>query len=415
MTTLNVGGMTCSHCEEKISVALASNRGVEKATANASKNQVYIEFDDSLINLQQISTIIEDNGYILLSKDSNTIKGKVFLIFILLSISFLVLKYANQLSYDFVPSVRQNMGYGALFLVGLITSVHCVAMCGGITISQCQRYINTHPSKPSLLYNLGRLISYTVIGGVIGGIGSVLSFTGQMRGYITLFVSFIMLLMAIRMLKLLDLPRFKLPRLKIGNNPFVIGLANGFMPCGPLQSMQLYALGTGSVVQGALSMFYFSLGTFPLMFGLGFISSLLNHKFSKKILRYSGLLIFILALSMFSRGAALAGIILPFQNNANLVDSVQVDDYMQEVSIDLTSSSYTPIRVKEGIPLRFIINVDSKDLNGCNNPITIPSINIEHTLVPGRNEIIFTPEKTGKIAYTCWMGMITSYIEVVAD
>jgi len=60
------------------------------------------------------------------------------------------------------------------------------------------------------------------------------------------------------------------------------GLLNGFMPCGPLQAMQLYALGTGSFIAGATSMFMFSLGTVPLMFGLGAISSIAGGKLRKR-------------------------------------------------------------------------------------------------------------------------------------
>ena len=62
------------------------------------------------------------------------------------------------------------------------------------------------------------------------------------------------------------------------HGPFYIGLLNGLMPCGPLQAMQIYALGTGSFVMGAASMFFFSVGTVPLMFGFGVLSSILSKK-----------------------------------------------------------------------------------------------------------------------------------------
>lgn len=185
------------------------------------------------------------------------------------------------------------------------------------------------------------------------------------------------------------------------------------MPCGPLQSMQLYALGTGSVISGALSMFYFSIGTFPLMFALGFISSLLEHRFSKHIMKFSGLLIFILGLAMFSRGAALAGVIIPFQSDGSVTIATLVTNDLQEVSFDLQANEYEPIQVQVGIPVKLIINADVENMNGCNNPLAIPSLGIEQTLYPGENVINFTPTEKGKIAYTCWMGMITSYIEVV--
>lgn len=421
---LHVEGMACSSCENKIVTRLNQNTGVIKVTARASKNQVMVEYHESIIPIEQLITDIEKVGYLVTSTAVDSLKTSIMTIIALVSLGFLILKYGNSISFDFLPNIRQNMGYGALFIVGLLTSIHCIAMCGGINLSQCNKYSESGTSRPSLLYNLGRVTSYTIIGGVIGGIGSVLSFSGQARGYVTLIVSFIMIIMAIRMLKLfhVKLPRFKLPKplhkalLKLSKKgPFFVGLANGFMPCGPLQSMQLYALGTGSVVSGALSMFYFSLGTFPLMFALGFVSSLLNHKFSKSIMKYSGVLIFILGLTMFSRGAALAGILLPFQYNGDIVESTVFNEEFQEVRINLASNSYPPIQVKKNIPVRFIINAEDNSMNGCNNPITIPSLNIEHSLVPGENVITFIHEKSGKFAYSCWMGMITSYIEVVEE
>ena len=78
---------------------------------------------------------------------------------------------------------------------------------------------------------------------------------------------------------------------RAGGSSFVIGLLNGFMPCGPLQAMQLYALSTGSAVRGALSMLAFSLGTVPLMLGFGLISGRLNRKYSRVMLTVSALVI----------------------------------------------------------------------------------------------------------------------------
>ena len=79
-------------------------------------------------------------------------------------------------------------GFGILFVVGLLTSLHCIAMCGGINLSQCVSYKfgndeNARFSKlrPSILYNGGRVISYTIIGGIVGTMGSVVSFQGLQK------------------------------------------------------------------------------------------------------------------------------------------------------------------------------------------------------------------------------------------
>lgn len=90
--------------------------------------------------------------------------------------------------------------------------------------------------------------------------------------------------------------------------PFLVGFLNGLMPCGPLQTMQLFALGTGSPVKGAVSMFMFAMGTLPLMLTFGAISGLLSKGYTKKILKFSGVLIIVLGLIMGNRGLALAGV-----------------------------------------------------------------------------------------------------------
>lgn len=414
--------MTCANCEGKITAALLKYPEIDKVQAVASKNSVTIQYDSESLDMICVHQTIEDEGYTVAAK-KNVLISTLFTLIGITLLSYLVLRYENAVSFEFIPDIRQSMGYGALFTVGLLTSVHCIAMCGGINMSLCSRYAQNSAFKPSLLYNLGRVTSYTVIGGVVGGIGSVLSFSGQFRGYLTIAVSAVMMLMAMKMLKLFHV---KLPSTGLARHlavirrafnkrgPYFVGLANGFMPCGPLQSMQLYALGTGSVVIGALSMFYFSIGTFPLMFGLGFMSTLLNSKLSKHVMKLSGVIIFLLGVSMFSRGASLSGILLPISNAGPATEARVMAD-SQIVTIDLEANRYEPIRVVKDIPVTMIINAGEGSLNGCNNPVTIPELSIEKTLVPGENIIQFTPTEEGKIAYTCWMGMISSYIDVVEE
>lgn len=88
---------------------------------------------------------------------------------------------------------------------------------------------------------------------------------------------------------------------------------------------------------------------------------------------------------------------------------------IQEVTIDLQSSSYTPIVVQKGIPVRFNIQAAAEDINSCNGTVVIPDYNLQLALKPGDNIFEFTPDKTGTIPYSCWMGMINSGIQVVDD
>ena len=83
------------------------------------------------------------------------------------------------------------------------------------------------------------------------------------------------------------------------------------MPCGPLQTMQLYALGTGSALAGALSMFVFAAGTVPLLLAFGLAATMLPRRFLPAMLRASAVLVMVLGIATFARAAALAGIALP--------------------------------------------------------------------------------------------------------
>ena len=72
-----------------------------------------------------------------------------------------------------------------------------------------------------------------------------------------------------------------------------------------------------------------------------------------------------------------------------------------------------PSPFMRGVPVKWIIQADESDINGCNNQMLIPKYNIEKKLVAGDNIIEFTPTETGTVPYSCWMGMIKSSITVV--
>jgi sulfite exporter TauE/SafE len=337
--------------------------------------------------------------------------------------------------FTFLPTVTQSMGYGLIFVVGLLTSLHCIAMCGGIALSQG---ITTAASSaprglknrllPNLTYNAGRVISYTVIGGIVGAVGSLFSLTTVLKGAMPIVVGVFMLFLGIRMLGFFPaLSRLKVRFPGLGGTrlraaagargPFVVGLLNGLMPCGPLQTMQVYALGTGSFFAGALSMFLFSLGTVPLLLGFGAVSSFLSAKFNRRMVKASGVLVAALGLVMFSRGMSLFGVSLPAlaQGRATgMAVATMVGDH-QEVRTTVEANAYHPFIVQKGIPVRWTVSIKAADLNGCNSPLTVPQFGIRKQLVPGDNLIEFTPDQEGTIGYTCWMGMIKSSIRVVSD
>ena len=110
--------------------------------------------------------------------------------------------------FNAFPTPDENTSYGMLFIIGLFTSLHCVSMCGGINLSQCLNNNVTNDKgklstvKPAFLYNLGRVISVLYFGGIVGGIGSVISFTGWMQGLIQLIAGIFMVIMGLNMLNI---------------------------------------------------------------------------------------------------------------------------------------------------------------------------------------------------------------------
>ena len=435
-----IEGMTCISCEQRIERKLSKTNGIKKAKVSYVSSQVECSLDAQVISKKQICEIIEALGYtVIAEEDASGKQDKVIKVLgIALSILALyqVMKYLGltNLFYMF-PEAQESMGYSLLFMIGMLTSVHCIAMCGGINLSQCigqqvreeqieaKRFWST--VRPSLLYNLGRVISYTVIGGVVGAMGSVVSFSGRSKGLVQLIAGIFMIIMGINMLGIfqglrrvnLRMPRIfrsKLRGIKKGNSPFYIGLINGLMPCGPLQAMQLYSLSTGSFFKGALAMFLFSLGTVPLMFGLGALSSILSKTFTEKIMSIGAVLVVILGISMLTSGLSLAGINVAASINQNESARIRIENGIQIVETYLEPGQYSNIEVQAGMPVKWVIHVEKGSLNGCNNRIFIPYFEIEKKFELGKNTIEFMPAEEGTFSYSCWMGMIRGSITVKA-
>ena len=255
---IKVYNMTCTSCEVRIEKAQMSIPGVTKVLADYKSESVFIEYDEEMCNMLQIKEKISKLGY---SADN---AGNFKLVGMLIIILAIILLSKAGNSFD-MESKLANASYLVLFVVGIFTSLHCVGMCGGIMLSQSigtENKSKFQALKPAIFYNLGRVLSYTILGGIVGAIGSVFSLTLTMKASFQVLAGIFMIIMGLNMAGYSLFRKFniKLPwsfcsLKKSGKTPFVVGILNGFMPCGPLQTMQLYALGTGSAVLGATSMF----------------------------------------------------------------------------------------------------------------------------------------------------------------
>lgn len=430
---LTVKGMTCSGCEMKIEKKLKAINGISKVKASYNSGKVSVTYDDRKIRLSQIKQTITALDYEVDDKSTNTRPSDqatysriAVIAFIILGVAMLIRRLGGFDLFNYFPEAKAGMSYAAIFVIGILSSVHCVGMCGGICLSQCvgaKGESKFERMRPSFLYNLGRIISYTVVGGIVGAIGSVVSLNGIMRGAVALFAGLFMMVMGLNMLDIFPWLRkfsLRMPRFLTGgiegksNSPLYVGLLNGLMPCGPLQAIQLYALSTGSPIQGAISMFLFALGTSFLMFGFGAVSSMLSKKFTSKLMAVSAVLVIILGVGMFNTGLNMSGFLAigTEKSDTSNFEPVIVDGY-QIVEIEVSPRSYAPITIKKGIPVKFNLHAEAKNLNGCNNAIIIPKYGIQMPLQAGDNIIEFTSTETGTISYSCWMNMIRSSITVV--
>jgi sulfite exporter TauE/SafE/copper chaperone CopZ len=452
----HISGMTCGHCEMRVSKEARSVPGVTSAIASFSRNRLEVTYDTEVIDedtlVSSVTKAVSAAGYRVQNKGTNAQPvSKVIPIVIIILALYLVLRYT--IGFDFfgyIPKIDSTISLMALFVTGLFTSVHCIAMCGGINLSQSVGTKGTGKAslRNPLSYNLGRVISYTVIGGVVGGIGSVLFLSETLKAVLLALAAVGMLLMGLSMLGWLPsrltprMPRFlaaKIGKKGAGKGPLVIGLLNGFMPCGPLQAMQLYALATGSILTGALSMFLFSLGTVPLMLGAGALFSVLKGKFAFVIQRVSAVLVVFFAVVMATNAFSLLGLgssatldaapaaTAAVQEKEAGSDSLlqqaldkgylpaTLDGDVQKIQANLNPSVYPFIIVQKGIPVELTITADESSITGCNQTVVFPAFDVKKALTPGDNVIKFTPEESGLIPYTCWMGMLDGRILVVDD
>lgn len=448
---LKIEGMVCVSCENLIEDILLDNNGVNKVEVSYTKGLAKINYNENKTSINDLIRVISENGYKVIdfsnevnedlsNKNKKSKKRDIncankdedntfLIIIIILGVILLLKKIGVSNIFSVFPTPNENTSYSMLFIIGLFTSLHCVSMCGGINLSQCINYNDTIDKgtlstiKPAFLYNLGRVISYTIFGAIVGGIGSIISFTGWMQSLIQLIASIFMIIMGLNMLNIFPWLRKLNPRMpkifakkfksKNNNSPFFIGLLNGFMPCGPLQAMQIYAISTGSVTKGAISMFLFSLGTVPLMFGLGTLSSYMSKKFSNKIMKFGAILVIVLGFSMFNNALALSGINFSQGSENDSGVRAEIQDNIQVVTTKLKGGTYEPIIVEVGKPVKWNIQVSNGSLNGCNNKIIIREYEIEKSLEMGDNIIEFTPTEAGTYTYSCWMGMLRSKIYVV--
>ncbi|WP_270165466.1 sulfite exporter TauE/SafE family protein [Paenibacillus sp. SYP-B4298] len=193
-------------------------------------------------------------------------------------------------------------------LAGLSGAPHCIAMCGGI-VSAFALQSGERSMRAALAYNVGRVVTYTAIGGLMGLAGSFLNMAGGLvgiQGAASMLGGLLILLWAWRRYTLPIYPGHRLlgqgplqRRLAwLGTRhellaPLASGLLLGLLPCGLTYAMQMNAASTGSWVQGALLLLAFGLSTLPAMLLTALLAGKLGRRW-RHALRRAGLTLAIL-------------------------------------------------------------------------------------------------------------------------
>jgi hypothetical protein len=172
---------------------------------------------------------------------------------------------------------------------------HCIGMCGGIVLAYSTIKVSPESSKVSkttahLLYNFGRVFTYTLLGAIFGAIGGVATFSNTANGIMLVFAGVVMILAGLSLMgkiKFLTLIEHtfssssvykkafqSILHSKSNMSFFILGMLNGLLPCGFVYFFAITAASTASPLYGALVMFIFGMSTIPAMFSLGFLSSL---------------------------------------------------------------------------------------------------------------------------------------------
>lgn len=209
----------------------------------------------------------------------------------------------------------------AALTIGMAGSFHCVSMCGPIALSLPLKGKNKSKILlGSVVYNTGRLLTYALLGGVFGLIGTFFAMAGWQQGLsITIGILIILLILVPNAVQNKLSPthflsktiaRIKKPMQQLLATPsyparLVIGMLNGFLPCGLVYLGIAGAMATGSVLYGSLFMLFFGLGTFPAMLGVSLLGKWINVKARNRIRAAIPVLVVLMGVLFIIRGMGL--------------------------------------------------------------------------------------------------------------
>jgi len=287
------------------------------------------------------------------------------------------------------------------------------------------------------MFLAAKIITYTILGGFLGWLGQKVQLPPLGRAVFQGLVAVYMTGVALALLEvhpffrrfLLQTPKFLFRWIKKESKteglivPGILGASTVLIPCGTTQAMMALALATGSPVAGATVMLAFTLGTTPVFMALGLTIIKLGQALRNRFNQIAAGVLILLAGWSFNGALVLAG--SPITVNsvveriACIISFCDSDDTSLEVTdevvISITKSGYQTDQTAVKADSRVKIKLVNTDGYGCQQAFTIPSLNISEVVRPGEQKEmeIDVPVKTGRLAFSCGMGMYSGYLTIV--
>ena len=329
-------GMHCNSCVLLIESTLGELEQV--STVKASLGTCCVEVEGNFEGYDkeevaaELSRALTSHGYSLALNQEKKV------------ITWFDFKWAIPIALVFVTVflVLQKMGlvnligagevtYGTALVIGLVASLStCMAVVGGLLLSMSATFAKEGDKvKPQLMFHASRLISFFILGGVIGAIGAAFTLNVAATFILSLLIGLVMLILGINLLDIFPqvkkwqpaMPKFvakrahSMSQLNHSLTPLLVGAATFFLPCGFTQSMQLYTLTTGNFWQGGLTMLVYALGTLPVL-GLISFSSFSISKSPKAgiFFKTAGLIVIMFAVFNLINSLVVIGLLAPVFN-----------------------------------------------------------------------------------------------------
>lgn len=448
--TYFVSGMHCASCELLIEKELLKMKNIKSVEAKTGKGEVTIEYEKEVPKAELLSEIFKDENYHFSDTPfkSESEPQKNDLIFIVLTGLVLILGFIglNHLGLSSLVSINSKSSLPIIFVFGLLAGISsCAALVGGMVLSLSKQWNKIYSDKsstlgklqPYLLFNIGRIVSFGILGGVLGLLGRGLGISFAFTSFLVLGVSVLMFFMGLQMLGVKYFQKFQFTAPKFLTRfvadesnfqgkwmPAIMGALTFFLPCGFTITAQGLALLSGGPLQGALVMLAFVLGTTPMLLGIGLSSVKFSSRphWANRFTKVAGILVLFFALFNLNSQMNVLGIAsindLWFRKPAVSAGENGLPPIVgnkQLIKMNASASGYQPnyFKVKVGVPVQW--EITDTGTSGCTNAVISKSLfDGQISLTPGQvSTKEFTPDKPGKYKFSCWMGMITGMIEVV--